>query len=85
MTNTEKRFTEEQRANVLRPTAEQQRDALLAQNKRLRAALENLTALCDNVPIFQLDGGKSSVKAVRLAGKFTAAVKQARDALNEKE
>ena len=42
MTNTEKhaRFTEEQRANVLRPTAEQQRDALLAQNKRLREALE---------------------------------------------
>ena len=42
MKNTENlaRFTEERRANILRPTAEQQRDALLAKNVELRRLCE---------------------------------------------
>ena len=42
MKNTENlaRFTEERRINVLRPTAEQQRDALLVKNAELRRLCE---------------------------------------------
>jgi hypothetical protein len=49
----------------------------------LVGALRTLTALCDNVPIFQLDDGKASVKAVRLAGKFTDAHRVAAALLRE--
>jgi hypothetical protein len=50
---------------------------------KLVAALRTLTALCDNVPVFQLDDGKASVKAVRLAGKFTDAHRVAAALLRE--
>ena len=56
-------------------------DRLRAENARLREALQALADICDNVPMFQLDHGKSSVRAVRLAGKFVAAHRAARDAL----
>lgn len=47
----------------------------------LVAALEALADLGEAVPVFQLDDGKSSVKGVRLAGKFMDAMKNARAAL----
>ena len=64
----------EQRALKLR----EQRDELLA-------ALKALHELGAHVPIFQLDDGKSSVKAVRLAGKFTGAMDAARAAIEKAE
>ena len=51
--------------------------------QRLQRNLRALTDICDNVPIFQLDQGKASVKAVRLAGKFTGAHTAARALLAE--
>lgn len=51
---------------------------LVEDRRRLVDALRDLTAICDNVPVFQLDDGKTSVKAVRLAGKFTASHTSAR-------
>ena len=45
---------------------------------KLVDALRKLTDLCDHVPVFQLDDGKASVKAVRLAGKFTGAHRTSR-------
>lgn len=50
---------------------------------QLVEALRVLTELCENVPIFQLDDGKASVKAVRLAGKFTGAMDVSRALLRE--
>lgn len=58
-----------------------ERDRLVAFNRELVEALETLADLGDCVPIFQLDDGKATVKAVRLAGKFTGAMKQARAVL----
>ena len=58
---------------------------LAAENRRLREVLAELVEMCDHVPIFQLDNGKASVKAVRLAGKFTVAMDKARAALKGSE
>lgn len=52
---------------------------------RLIEALGALAELGDHVPVFQLDHGKSSVKAVRLAGKFVGALNTARSLLRELE
>lgn len=49
----------------------------------LAEALRELLKLCDNVPVFQLDGGKSSAKAVRLAGKFMTARDTAQRVLSD--
>ncbi len=57
---------------------ETHRDALAAQNRELVEALGKLVELGDHVPVFQLDDGKSSVKAVRLAGKFMNSMAAAR-------
>lgn len=56
----------------------------IAERDALRKALQELTDLGEHVPVFQLDDGKSSVKAVRLAGKFTAAMRKARAALESR-
>jgi hypothetical protein len=62
-----------------RPATEEAKDVLVEIQRRALAyprlveALRDLAAICDNVPIFQLDRGKASVKAIRLAGKFTTA------------
>lgn len=56
---------------------------LLAKQERAVKALRVLTELCENVPIFQLDDGKVTVKAVRLAGKFTGAMNVSRAILGE--
>ena len=50
---------------------------------KLVETLRALMPLLDQVPVFQLDGGKSSVKAVRLAGQFMAATKTAHAILSE--
>ena len=50
---------------------------------KLVEALRALNAICDNVPVFQLDEGKASVKAVRLAGKFMDATRNASALLRE--
>jgi hypothetical protein len=60
---------------------EAERDRLRAINAELLAALEGLVELCEHVPVFQLDGGRSSVKAVRRAGKFVGALDTARAAI----
>ena len=59
-------------------TTQVELDALRAEKAELVAALRELMPLLDQVPVFQLDDGKSSVKAVRLAGKFMDATKNAR-------
>lgn len=71
-------------ADVFIPLNEEERVGnarLIAAAPELLEALTLLRDLGENVPIFQLDGGKSSVKAVRLAGKFTGAMDKARAAL----
>ncbi len=51
---------------------------LFAAAPELLEALKVLVKLGDLVPVFQLDNGKSSVKAVRLAGDFIGAMDAAR-------
>ena len=58
-------------------------DALIEQRDGLAEVLRNLTTICVSVPIFQLDGGKSSLKAVHMAVKFMGALDSARAALAE--
>jgi hypothetical protein len=53
------------------------------ERKRLLAALVTLTELCEHVPVFKLDSGKSSVKAVRRAGEFMAALDGAKAAISK--
>lgn len=52
--------------------------ALMIERAEMIATLEQFVELGEHVPIFQLDDGKSSVKAVRLAGKFMGAMDKAR-------
>lgn len=61
----------EQRANA----------RLIASAPAMLDALQKLADLCEHVPVFQLDDGKVSVKAVRRAGKFTGAMADARAAI----
>lgn len=58
---------------------------LIAAAPDLLAALRGLADLCENVPVFQLDGGRASAKAVRLAGDFTRAMEVARAAIAKAE
>lgn len=60
-----------------------ERDRRAKAYTKLVKALRDLAPLLDRVPVFQLDDGKSSVKAVRLAGKFTEATRNARALLRE--
>lgn len=46
-------------------------------------ALRVLAPLLNQVPVFQLDDGKASVKAVRLAGKFVEAKNNAEALLHK--
>lgn len=48
------------------------------QGKSALSALRDLVNVCEGVPVFQLDDGKASVKAVRLAGKFMKAINAAK-------
>ncbi len=57
--------------------------SLRALNAELVAALRQLTELSDHVPVLQLDNGRQSVKAVRLAAKFMAARNMARTVLDK--
>jgi len=56
---------------------------LLTKQERAVKALRVLTGLCENVPVFLLDDGKATVKAIRLAGKFTGAMNVSRAVLHE--
>jgi hypothetical protein len=69
------------RLDVFCDSVQAQRDSLKAQNAELLAALMALVEKCEAVPVFQLDGGKASVKAVRMAGKFVGAMDNARAAI----
>lgn len=64
-------------------TAPQPFQRVVAADERglLLPALVRLTELCEHVPVFQLDNGKSSVKAVRLAGTFVGALDEAKAAI----
>lgn len=56
-------------------------DRLKRERDALADALQELTDICEHVPIFKLDDGKVSVKSVRRAGKFVGAMTKARAAL----